>query len=235
VILPEFSIRSHYRIFLLLLTLLILILSCNRQQNMRERAQQIAQDAQPEPAGEVFVFDCAPDYRFTVQVDSSSAWLYLPADTVVLEQTVSASGVKYENDQYLLWNKGDSALLETGEATYTDCALNHSESIWQAAALRGTDFRAVGNEPGWHLELEYGAQLLLVTDYGRESYSFLTPEIHKPARYPVTYELEAGGNQLQIFISDEQCTDTMSGEKFPFSVRVEFNDQILIGCGRALP
>ncbi|MBD3275805.1 MAG: hypothetical protein GF372_10855, partial [Candidatus Marinimicrobia bacterium] len=51
---------------------------------MRERAQQIALDTQTESDGRVFVFDCASDFRFTVQVDSSRAWLYLPSDTVML-------------------------------------------------------------------------------------------------------------------------------------------------------
>ena len=202
---------------------------------MRERAQQIALDAHTEPAGEVFVFDCASDFRFTVQLDSSRAWLYLPSDTVMLRQSVSASGARYENEQYLFWSKGGSAMLKTGEESFTDCALNHSESIWQAAALRGAHFRAVGNEPGWHLELEYGEQLLLVTNYGEESYSFLTPDIQKPADYPVSYDLQAGENRLQIVIRNEQCIDNMSGKEFPFSAEVVINDQTLRGCGRALP
>lgn len=212
-----------------------MILSCNRQQNMRERAQQIALDAQTEPAGKVFVFDCAPDFRFTVQVDSSRAWLYLPADTVMLEQTISASGARYQSGQYLFWNRGDSAMLETGEASYTSCSVNRSESIWQGATLRGTDFRATGNEPGWHLELEYGEQLLLVTDYGKSSYSFLTPDVQKPARYPVSYALHTGENRVQITIRNEPCMDSMSGDNYPFKVQVVMNGRILRGCGRTLP
>lgn len=41
-----------------------------------------------------------------------------------LEQTVSASGARYanENDQFVFWNKGDTAFVEEdGEMTYSDC------------------------------------------------------------------------------------------------------------------
>lgn len=41
-----------------------------------------------------------------------------------------------------------------------------SERGWEEAKRRGVDFRAVGDEPGWWLEIERGERIEFVTDYG---------------------------------------------------------------------
>ena len=52
--------------------------------------------------------------------------------------------------------------------------------VWHAAKLRGVAFRAIGQEPGWLLEITNGEEILLVTDYGKNKKSY--PLCRTPGR-----------------------------------------------------
>jgi putative lipoprotein len=108
-------------------------------------------------------------------------------------------------------------------------------SPWEAAAARGVDFRAVGNEPGWFLELEDGVQIVLFTDYGRRRYTLPAPEpeVDEAARR-VTFRTESRGDRLVLTLAPGPCEDTMSGEVFDTTVTVTIAGETLHGCGRAL-
>jgi putative lipoprotein len=113
-------------------------------------------------------------------------------------------------------------------------------SPWEAAAARGIDFRATGNEPGWFLELDDGVQIVLVTDYGRRRYEMPAPEpqVDEAARrvtFHTASTLAGGrGNRLVLTLAPGPCEDTMSGETFDTTVTVTIDGQTLHGCGRAL-
>ena len=57
-----------------------------------------------------------------------------------------------------------------------------ARDVWHAAKLRGVAFRAIGQEPGWLLEMSTGDKILLVTDYGqtRIEYAYVEPEVFQP-------------------------------------------------------
>jgi uncharacterized membrane protein len=92
------------------------------------------------------------------------------------------------------------------------------DSVWHRAKLRGVAFRAIGQEPGWLLEITNGTEILLVTDYGQNRQLY-------PYVEPVVYQEEIRG---------QRCTDVMSGEEFEVSVSIIMTDRRLEGCGRAL-
>jgi putative lipoprotein len=104
---------------------------------------------------------------------------------------------------------------------------------WQRARERGIDFRALGQEPGWYLEVDYQGSLRLVYDYGEHEVSAPVPS---PAAGSGTASLdvmtEAG--RLVVRIDDRACSDVMSGQRFPQTVTVELAGRRLEGCGRAL-
>jgi len=104
--------------------------------------------------------------------------------------------------------------------------------VWHQAKLRGVAFRAIGQEPGWLLEITEGKGFLLVTDYGsnRNNYEFVEPQVDVDARR-TRYVLSEGP---VIEIRGESCTDTMSGESFAVTVTIVLPEQALRGCGRAL-
>ena len=58
------------------------------------------------------------------------------------------------------------------------------DNVWHQAKLRGVAFRAVGQEPGWLLEISNGEGIFLVTDYGstRASMPYVEPVVHQEER-----------------------------------------------------
>ena len=105
-------------------------------------------------------------------------------------------------------------------------------NVWHAAKLRGVAFRAIGQEPGWLLEITNGEEILLVTDYGKNknSYSFVKPQEDKNARKTV-FQIDT---DTSVLIEGKTCNDTMSGESFEVTVTVTQGEKKLKGCGRAL-
>lgn len=107
------------------------------------------------------------------------------------------------------------------------------KNVWHQAKLRGVAFRAIGQEPGWLLEITNGEKILLVTDYGqnRQSLPYVEPVVYQEERR-TQYVLESYG--ITVEIRGERCTDIMSGEEFEVSVSIIMTDRRLEGCGRAL-
>ena len=105
-------------------------------------------------------------------------------------------------------------------------------SVWHKAKLRGVAFRAIGQEPGWLLEITNGEEILLVTDYGknRNAYPYVDPQEDKTARKSV-FQID---DNTSVLIEGKPCSDTMSGESFETTVTVTLGDRVLKGCGRAL-
>jgi len=123
----------------------------------------------------------------------------------------------------------------TSYATDTDPVVDESsiKNIWHQAKLRGVSFRAVGQEPGWLLEITMGTEILLVLDYGqtRLSLPYVEPIVHNEESR-TEYVLESSNTVVEI--RGEPCRDTMSDEQFSVSVTIFLIDRSLEGCGRAL-
>ena len=104
---------------------------------------------------------------------------------------------------------------------------------WQEARDRGVEFRAVGQEPGWFLEIDTEKQMRIVYDYGEHE---AITRVTQPARHDdtTTYEAVAGAHRVRVVIDDRPCRDVMSGEAFPHGVVVRIDDRTLHGCGRNL-
>ena len=104
--------------------------------------------------------------------------------------------------------------------------------VWHAAKLRGVAFRAIGQEPGWLLEITNGREILVVTNYGeeRKSFPYVEPEEDKAARR-TEFRIDA---ETGVVIEGKPCTDSMSGETFQTAVTLMLGEQTLRGCGRAL-
>ncbi len=96
------------------------------------------------------------------------------------------------------------------------------------------DFRAVGNEPGWHLEVTAGEKIVFVGDYGNIRYAFDTPEplIDQRSRM-TTYKVKGAKHELSIMIEGRPCNDSMSHEPFEATVSVVLDGKKYRGCGKA--
>jgi putative lipoprotein len=105
---------------------------------------------------------------------------------------------------------------------------------WDNARAAGVDFRGVGQEPGWMLDIYQRDQIRLVWDYGENSATFALPEPSYPQEGATRYEAQADGRTITITIRRAPCQDVMSGEAFPATVEVVIDDRTLSGCGRSV-
>jgi uncharacterized membrane protein len=125
---------------------------------------------------------------------------------------------------------GESQQTQEPEEVFDESSINN---VWHKAKLRGVAFRAVGQEPGWLLEITNGIEILLVTDYGenRTSYPYVEPIVHQEERRT---EFITGDDGTIVEIRGIPCRDSMSDEEFEVSVTIKQTDRELQGCGRAL-
>jgi putative lipoprotein len=178
------------------------------------------------------VYDCN-GFEFVTRLGPGEMALWLPQRYIVLSEVRSASGAKYEEGDVLFWSKGDEAMLQVGEVEYQGCRLRPERAPWADARRRGVDFRAVGNEPGWHLEIQDGRQLLFVGDYGELRVTTPDPGVQGTGQGR-SYLARTEAAELSVEILETPCFDNMSGEAFPAAVSVTVNGRQLHGCGRDL-
>lgn len=193
-----------------------------------------AEDFQPDsrPMAKTLVYECS-GIEFIARVGPGEMALWLEDRYLVLSQVRSASGTKYEEGNIRFWSKGDEALLEIDGLRYTDCRLNHARAPWEDARRRGVNFRALGNEPGWQLEIRDGEHLLFEAYYGAERVLLQNPELEEEPGFR-RYRAGEGEQGIEVVVTEEFCTDTMKGEGFPFTVVVDFGGREYFGCGREL-
>jgi len=100
---------------------------------------------------------------------------------------------------------------------------------------RDRDFRGVGQEPGWQLELRKGSEMRFTYDYGKGTALTPAPAAQLDAASGTqTYRARAGGNDLEVVIVPVRCTDVMSGRPFAATVSVTHNGRAYRGCGEEL-
>jgi hypothetical protein len=101
---------------------------------------------------------------------------------------------------------------------------------------RESDFRAVGQEPGWLLELRHGGAIRLITDYGADTVVAPVPPSETDSTTRArTYHAVAGARDLRILVQPTGCTDAMSGEPYETTVTVTLDGRAYQGCGGPLP
>lgn len=131
--------------------------------------------------------------------------------------------------------KPDSPTDSVTVATPVDTYFEGSRRVWEAARDRGVTFRAVGQEPGWVLEIEGSSRITLVTNYGADSIITPVPEpVSEPATGSIRYHATTTTHDLRVSIRDQPCSDTMSGERFSLTVDIALNGTAYHGCGRML-
>jgi uncharacterized membrane protein len=191
--------------------------------------------AQIDPGMAVSVYECSDGYRFTVAVDTDSALLLLHTGPVSLPAARSASGARYQNEDAEFWSKGEEALLRINGIERRGCVSDRPAAIREGARLRGVDYRAMGNEPGWHLEITNSGISRYVGDYGATVVEYPTPppgDGHGDGA--ITYVWADDGFRIAISLRPEPCQDTMADVDYPWTASVDVNGRKLNGCAWAL-
>lgn len=107
---------------------------------------------------------------------------------------------------------------------------------WDQARAHNIDFRAVGQEPGWMLDMygEGDGRLMLLWDYGEHLVGFPRGIVTFPQDGVQRYEeMRSEGHTLVVTVQRTPCADAMSGEAYPSTVEVVIDGRTLNGCGRS--
>ena len=100
---------------------------------------------------------------------------------------------------------------------------------------RDRDFRAIGQEPGWQLEIRMGSEMRFTYDYGKGSAVTPAARAVVDARTGTrTFHAVAEANDLRVDIVPVGCEDAMSGKPFQATVTVTLNSRSFRGCGESL-
>lgn len=177
-------------------------------------------------------YRCVEGGGFEVRFAEDGVRLLWDGNSADLYPARSASGTRYvsEDGTIRFWDKGGRARFEIGAATYTDCRGQVVDTPWRAAAVRGADIRASGNEPPWILEIDAERRTLLRLDYDRRVLTGPPPASIEGATISLPL---ADGARLRLI--RESCRDSMSGEVSVLTAELSFEDEVYRGCARRLP
>jgi uncharacterized membrane protein len=101
---------------------------------------------------------------------------------------------------------------------------------WENAKDAGVQFRAVGQEPGWMLDIHANARAVLLLDYGETLLGLSLPYDYNPdSQAPIA--ANADGRPVTLTITHTSCEDAMSGQSYPSTVNVRLDGRTLTGCG----
>ena len=199
--------------------------ACRRERSMaRHQSTAVA-------APQTYVFVCSESLVVTVRASDTEAWLFHPEGTRRLLAVPAARGVAYTDGIFELQIEGEQAQLGASGRPLGSCRNDPRAAVWERAKLDGADFRAVGNEPGWSLEILAGRRLVLLADYGATRVELPLPE---PTEDPVARRTRWDAGEIILEVIGRACRDSMSGESFETEAIVHWQGRTLRGCGRAL-
>ena len=177
------------------------------------------------------VFHCtSPDTRFTLRFENDRLWLFTPEFSYSFDRPMDRSDAgTYRNGKGVeLHFDQKEASLKTPRLELKNCRWDPKASVWEAAKLDGVDFRAIGEEPPWILEIR-GDRVDFYFGYEKRSYRFPHIRIGTESNRTVMETKE-----FKAVLTPGPCRDSMSGEIFETAVWIEWGGRRLQGCGRAL-
>ena len=245
------TLSSRLPIVLLAGTALLAVAGCQRKE---VPAGETAADAKPAatvpatapspapaadevPAGALraYVWQCADGQTLVMRnlFREKAIAIDFHDGTRRLDQTVSASGARYADSVMVFWTKGSTATLERQGSPVVHCEERRADSLREDARARGVVYRALGNEPGWILEIGPGTKLSWTTNFGQDRHDF---EQTQAATTPDGASVFAAQNDaftLKATVKAERCVDDGDVE-FDHVVTVESGGQTFRGCGTRL-
>ena len=178
-------------------------------------------------------FRCEPDLVFDAWRRGDELRIDMMEMEHVLTAVPETAGPQFRGGGIEAWFEGGNAHLRIG-ARLHECPPD--ETVLHAVA-RGVDCRAVGQEPGWFLEIFNNDHFDLHFDYGGQlaRLPWSAPRRNSGGH---RYFTESGRAQLEVRVETAPCFDAMSGQPYPDTVTVLYRDATLErelqGCGRTL-
>lgn len=177
-----------------------------------------------------WVYQCTDTDRFVLRFSGDTARIEWDGGRAKLPQAISASGARYTDGEITFWDKGGVARIETPADTFIDCPSTRAANPVEVSRLLGYEFRAVGQEPGWQVQIAPGRPMHILADYGEIEFYTDAPAIERSNDNTI-YRGEHEGRTVTVTVRDEPCEDVMSGEPFPATVTLQLDERRLQGCG----
>ncbi|HSG90874.1 MAG TPA: MliC family protein [Pseudomonadales bacterium] len=237
--------RSRTLVRMVTCCVLLTAVACStavpQPQPQRQRAMRTLDAAPPPPsaaatadASPLFAWGCDNDARLLTRYDEASQDLALEIDGERhrLRSRRRASGAAWAGEDLEFWNQGGEAVF-TRDGVATRCEVDVVRTEDARAAAAGAVLRALGNEPGWSLEI-HPQRMTWVSDYGTRTRVFDAPARAESAAGSAQ-RWRAGGaaGELEVLVTEASCTDD-GGRVFPVSVTLTFEGRSFPGCGRRL-
>jgi membrane-bound inhibitor of C-type lysozyme len=194
-----------------------------------------AEDEVPAGVLRAYVWHCADGQTLVMRnlVREKAIAIDFHDGTRRLDQTISGSGARYADSVVVFWTKGGTATLERQGAPPVQCEERRADSLREDARARGVVYRALGNEPGWILEVGPAGRLSWTTNWGQDRFDFEQAQASTAPDGATVYTAQQGDVSIRASIKAERCVDDGDVE-FDHVVTVEAGGQTLRGCGTRL-
>ena len=153
--------------------------------------------------------------------------------SLTLQHGESLVGARYADKQGDAFTRdGDKGSLVLAGGESHACTPSTSKSPWNDAAARGVAFRAVGNEPGWWVEISGGAKpsLHATLDYGDRMLDVAALHSESGGYSGQTSD----GVAVRLVAERTECHDGMSGAAFEAKATLTAGHKVYRGCGAFL-
>jgi len=180
------------------------------------------------------VYTCPGGFRFSARTDGDEARVDLGTRRLTLAREPAETGTRYADDETLLQVQGNQATIAVDASIRSGCRGRDAADPWQAAALRGVDLRALGQEPGWSVEVVEGEWLRIVQAGEADMLVARDPVRERTGSGATVYTGRAAGQRLRLRLTESGCTDSMSGESYPLTATLTLDERQLRGCARTL-
>ncbi len=201
-----------------------------------EQVEAVERMPAPEapPEQETFAFECEGGETFVAQFSDEAASVMLREGLQVLPRLSDGTGEFYDNGETRITLSGQNAIvvLDTGEQLR--CQNDPEQAVWEDARLRGVNFRAVGVEPGFVLEID-DDNIVVLTDYGANRYVFAKGDAAEaPEGVWKRYRASSGSTDFEATLRPATCETESTDEAFGTQVTVDLSDEKYEACGRNL-
>ncbi len=90
-------------------------------------------------------------------------------------------------------------------------------------------YTARGNEPFWNVSID--GQAIVFRALGQEAVTYPYHPARNTGKQKI-FESQAEGSRIRITFAEESCMDSMSGERFAYTVTMEKDGKVFKGCGK---
>ena len=165
---------------------------------------------------------CGPE-DFLFGVEGETARLVIAGRVIDMEHAPAASGVLYRalGDETTFFHaKGKEAIVEIEGRRLPNC---------REAEPPADPFRALGQEPPWSARLAAGE---IEVTLGYEQQKHVLPLLAATTEGRVTrFRAATTEHRFAMDLARRKCNDSMSGMPYPYVAAIEFDGQVLAGCG----